>query len=35
MLEEHASDNDTRHDAPGAVPVLDELSDLGDPCLRW
>ena len=34
MLEEHASDNDTRHDAPGAVPVLDELSDLGDPCLE-
>ena len=31
MLEAHASDNDT----PGAVPVLDELSDLGDPCLRW
>lgn len=19
----------------GAVPILDELSDLGDPCLRW
>ena len=35
MLAEHASDNDTRDDAPGAIPVLDELSDLGDPCLRW
>ena len=21
--------------SPGAVPVLDELSDLGDPYLRW
>ena len=35
MLEEHASDNDTLDDAPGAVPILDNLSDLGDPCLRW
>ena len=39
MLEEHASDNDTLDDAPGALPVLDNLSDLGDPCLhrnsRW
>ena len=35
MLEEHASDNDTHDDAPGALPVLDNLSDLGDPCLRW
>ena len=34
MLEEHASDNDTRDDGPGTLPVLDDLSDLGDPCLR-
>ena len=35
MLDEHARDNDTLDDVPGAVPVLDNLSDLGDPCLRW
>ena len=35
MLEQHATDNGRRDDAPGALPVLDELSDLGDPCLRW
>ena len=35
MLEAHASDNDALDDVPGAVPVLDNLSDLGDPCLRW
>ena len=35
MLEEHANDNDKLDDVPGAVPALDHLSDLGDPCLRW
>ena len=35
MLDEHARDTDTLDDVPGAVPVLDNLSDLGDPCLRW
>ena len=34
MLEEHASDNDTHDDAPGALPVLDNLSDLGVPRLE-
>ena len=35
MLEEHGRDNDAFDDASGAVPLLDELSDRGDPCLRW
>ena len=38
LLENHAAQrarDDTPDDAPGAVPVLDDLSDLGDPCLRW
>ena len=39
MLEGHAaqraSDDDTPDDGPGAVPVLADLADLGDPCLRW
>ncbi len=34
MLEERASDNDALDHAPGAVAILDELSDLGEPCLR-
>ena len=35
MLEGHAAQRPSDDDAPGAVPVLDDLSDLGDPCLRW
>ena len=38
LLENHAAQrarDDTPEDAPGAVPVLDDVSDLGDPCLRW
>ena len=35
MLEEHASENDALDDAPGAVPILADLADLADPCLRW
>ena len=39
LLEDHAaqppSDDDTPDDGPGAVPVLDDLAHLGDPCLRW
>ncbi len=42
ILEDHASrrasEDDTSDDSddlPAGVPTLDELSDLGDPCLRW
>ena len=27
--------DDTLDDLPGIVPNLDDLSDIGDPCLRW
>ena len=32
---QRASDHDTPDDGPDAVPVLDDLADFGDPCLRW
>ena len=28
-------DDDTLDDLAGIVPNLDDLSDSGDPCLRW
>ena len=30
-----ASDDDTRDHLLAVVPTLDELTALGDPCLRW
>lgn len=30
-----ASDNDTRDHLPAIVPTLNDLTELGDPCLRW
>ncbi len=30
-----ASHDDTPDHLPAVVPTLDELTDLGDPCLRW
>ena len=30
-----ASHDDTRDHFPAVVPTLDDLADLGDPCLRW
>ena len=30
-----ASTDDTLDHLPAVVPTLDELTDLGDPCLRW
>ncbi len=27
--------DDTRDHLPAVVPILDEVTDLGDPCLRW
>ena len=41
LLESAALEDDARYNAdapaqiPDAVPVLDDLSALGDPCLRW
>ena len=30
-----ASDDDTRDHLPAIVPTLNDLTELGDPCLRW
>ena len=41
LLEATALEDDARQetnasaDVPDAVPLLDDLSALGDPCLRW
>ena len=32
---QRASEDDTLDNLPAVVPTLDDLSDLGDPCLRW
>ena len=29
------SHDDTPDHVPAVIPTLDELTDLGDPCLRW